>query len=145
MAVQVKAEGVTLNDADTKVAPSWNNKENRYYDTYTTAGTETNASTIEIARVPRYAIIDPTSRIHFEALGSDTAIAIGDGTAAGGVNDAVKYAASTATTSESSIYLDLVTAQGGEVGDYKSIYLTVSGTGTLDADKDIHAFIYFTY
>ena len=141
MAVTVKGDQVTNIDAGTKLESWEKNRVRRFYFSYTTDNTETVASTIEVARIPKGASIDPSSVVHFEAMGGSATFAFGDG------DDADRYKAAASCVSAGSLFFDRILGMGYEVGtadDDEVIYITTAGS-TLADDKEIHGYIQYVY
>jgi len=96
------------------------------HDSYEAAGV-VKGSTIKMGGViPKGAIIDPDSKLYHDALGSNSALAVG--TAALGV----ELSASEATTSAGTLELGAdVDSFGTPLTADSEIYVSVSGTGAI--------------
>lgn len=88
-------------------APSLGGRMRSYKGTITLDGAETNGMEVEIARLYHGQVLRPTSKLFFEALGSDVTVSVGhdaytkrDGTAV--VKDVDAFLAATTATSAGS-------------------------------------------
>jgi hypothetical protein len=114
----------------------WGGRVRAQHDVYETSSTP-QGDTIQIATVPKGALVMPQSSIAFDALGSNTALSVGT------VASPAKYIASTATTSAGQLFFNLVDGSGDQMTADTDIIITVSGSGA--ATGTIRSCVMYSY
>lgn len=124
----VKGTHYTLYEAGTLLDPGeWAGKVLVSYDKYEAAGLAS-GSTIHMGLLPAGARVLPISMIVNDALGTDTTLAVGDGTTAD------KFLSATSTAAAGQIPFDGIDALGEPLSEQVPIVVTVGGgaaTGTI--------------
>lgn len=129
----VKGTNSTISDSPT---PStlhnpglWDGRVRVQTDVYE-ASALAKGNVIQLAKIPNGGVVLPISNVTFDALGSNTAIAVGTGSTGAAASNS-KYIASTATTSAGQLFFNLVDGANDEMSADTYIYATVSGSGAM--------------